>query len=56
MNLEQADLNITNYDILLRLTRKSFHMCVVLHWNVLFFVFSEAFGTLRSPLRLALVL
>ncbi len=33
-------------------TDKAFYICVALHWNVLFFVFSEAFGTLRSPLRL----
>ncbi len=56
MNLAQADLNITNDVIPLRLTSKAFYMCVALHWNVLFFVFSEAFGTLRSLLRLALVL
>ncbi len=56
MNLAQGDLNITNDVISLRLTGKAFHICVILHWNVLFCVFSEAFGTLRSPLRIALVL
>ncbi len=55
MNVTQADVNIANDIIPLRLTGKAFHICVALHWNVLFFVFGEAFGTLRSPLRLALV-
>ncbi len=50
MNLAQADLNITNDVIHLRLTDKAFHICFALHWNVLFFVFSEALRTLRSPL------
>ncbi len=56
MNLAQADLNITNNVIPLRLTDKVFNIYVALHWNVLIFVLSEAFETLRSPLRLALVL
>ncbi len=45
MNLAQTDLNITNYIIPLKFTGKAFYICVVLHWNVLIFVFSEAFGT-----------
>ncbi len=49
MNLAQADLNITNDFIPLKFTGKAFHVCVALHRNVLFFVFSEVFRTLRSP-------
>ncbi len=48
MNFAQADLNITTDVIPLRLTGKAFHICVALHWTVLLFVFSKAFGTLRS--------
>ncbi len=55
MNLAQVDLNITNDVIPIRLTGKAFYICVALYWNVLLFVFSEAFGTLRSPPRIALV-
>ncbi len=56
VNVAQADLRITNDVIHLKLTGKAFHICVALHWNVLLFVFSGAFGTLGSPLKLALVL
>ncbi len=50
MNLAQADLKITNDVIPRRLTGKAFHICVALQWNILFFVFGEAFRTLKSPL------
>ncbi len=43
---------------MLRLTdtlRLTGNICVALYWNILFFVFSQAFGKLKSSLRLAVV-